>query len=309
MQRLLTTTILVGLLVATAAAFAITEKLKLERSPIYGTRVLSRFSPVCGCARGRATVRIELRRGDTVTVTMLDSHGKPVRVLVAGQRVPRGPSIFRWDGRTDARRIAPDGVYKAEVHLAGQHRTIVLPNPIHLDTVPPAVKSVVLDRDTFSPDGDKQADTITAHYELTKPAHVLAYIGGTRFINTQAHQSSGKFTWDGTVHGIPLRAGTYTIELGAKDLAGNSTPIADRWRLHVTIRFIRLASRHIVAQRGKQFAVGVSTDARRYAWKLGNRTGVASGPVLSIRAPNSRGRFTLSVTEHGHSDQAAVVVR
>lgn len=309
MQRLLTTTILVGLLVATAAAFAITEKLKLERSPIYGTLVLSHFSPVCGCARGKATIRIELRHGDRVTVTMLDSHGRPVRVLVSDQRVSRGPTVFRWDGRTDEGQLAPDGLYKAEVHLAGQHRTIVLPNPIRLDTVPPAFKNVVLDRDTFSPDGDKQADSLVVHYELTKPSHVIAYIGGTRFINTQAHRSSGHFTWDGTVHGVPLRAGSYTIELGAKDLAGNSTPVADRWRIHVTIRFIQLASRHIVARRGMPFQIGVSTDARRYTWKLGSRTGVASGPVLRVRAPRQKGRFTLTVTENGHSDQAAVVVR
>ena len=37
MQRLLTTVTLVGLLVATAAAFAITERLKLTKSAVYGT--------------------------------------------------------------------------------------------------------------------------------------------------------------------------------------------------------------------------------------------------------------------------------
>jgi hypothetical protein len=37
LQRLLTTATLVGLLVATAAAFAVTERLKLTKSPIFGT--------------------------------------------------------------------------------------------------------------------------------------------------------------------------------------------------------------------------------------------------------------------------------
>ena len=45
MQRVLTTATLVGLLVATAAAFAITERLKLVKSPIYGTEITSVFSP------------------------------------------------------------------------------------------------------------------------------------------------------------------------------------------------------------------------------------------------------------------------
>src|SRR5437762_2508569 len=141
LQRLLTTAILVGLLVATAGAFAITEKLKLERSPIYGTLVSQRFSPVCGCARGQARIRIALRRRDSVTVTVLDSHDHPVRVLAAGVPAPRGFSLYRWDGRTDEGALAPDGIYRAEVHLARQHRTIVLPNPIQLDTSPPLVKS------------------------------------------------------------------------------------------------------------------------------------------------------------------------
>jgi len=39
LQRVLTTVTLLGLLVATAAAFAITEHLKLIKSPVYGTLV------------------------------------------------------------------------------------------------------------------------------------------------------------------------------------------------------------------------------------------------------------------------------
>ena len=86
MQRLLSTAILVGLLVATAGAFAITERLKLTKSPIYDTKVFPKagFSPVCGCSRGRTTVSIKLRRADNVTVRMFDSKKRPVRTLVEG---------------------------------------------------------------------------------------------------------------------------------------------------------------------------------------------------------------------------------
>ena len=56
LQRLLTTATLVGLLVATAAAFAITERLKLTKSPIYGTRVSRR--------RLLADVRLRPRPGE-----------------------------------------------------------------------------------------------------------------------------------------------------------------------------------------------------------------------------------------------------
>ena len=309
MQRLLTTAILVGLLVATAAAFAVTERLKLAKSPITGTKVSKVFSPTCSCARGRANIRIKLRRADTVTVSVLDSKKRPVRILVDGVRAPRGPSVFRWDGRTDANVLAHDGTFYAEVHLANQHQTIVLPNRIELDTTPPNVKNAMLNREEFSPDGDGQADFVRIKYELSKPAHLLVYIGGQRILRTLAHQASGSVSWYGVAHGRRLRPGAYTLQIGAVDLAGNGTPVADRWRVHVRIRFVQLASHRITASAGQRFEIGISTDALRYAWKLGRRTGFASGPVLRLRASDRPGRYTLTVTERGHSERAAVIVR
>jgi len=310
LQRLLTTTILVGLLVATAAAFAVTERLKLTKSPLMpGTKVSKVFSPTCSCARGRANIRIKLRRADVLTVTMLDARNQPVRTLVEGVDARRGLNLFHWDGHTDGNVLAHDGTFYAEVHLANQHQTIVLPNRIELDTKPPLVKNVTLNREEFSPDGDGQADFVRVTYELSKPAHALVYLDGHRILRTLAHQASGSVSWYGVANGSRLQAGTYALEVGARDLAGNSTPVADRWRIHVRVRFIQLASHRIVAGAGSPFVIGVSTDAARYSWKLGRRKGVASGPVLKLRASDRRGRYTLTLTEHGHSERAAVIVR
>ena len=55
--------------------------------------------------------------------------------------------------------------------------------------------------------------------------------------------------------------------------------------------------------------IGVSTDAKRYSWRLGVRKGVASTPVLSLLAPSRKGRYTLTVSERGHVSRAAVFVR
>jgi len=310
LQRLLTTTILVGLLVATAAAFAVTERLKLTKSPLMpGTKVSKVLSPTCSCARSRANIRIKLRRPDLLTVTVLDARKQPVRTLVEGVDARRGLNFFHWDGLTDGNVLAHDGTFYAEVHLANQHQTIVLPNRIELDTTKPLVKNVTLNREEFSPDGDGQADFVRIKYELSKPAHVLVYLGGHRILRTLAHQPSGSVSWYGVANGSQLSAGTYTLEVGARDLAGNGTPLADRWRVHVRIRFVQLASHRIAASAGGRFEIGVSTDATRYSWKLGKRKGVASGPVLRLRASDRRGRYTLTVTERGHSERAAVIVR
>jgi hypothetical protein len=310
LQRLLTTTILVGLLVATAAAFAVTERLKLTKSPLMpGTKVSKVLSPTCSCARSRANIRIKLRRPDLLTVTVLDARKQPVRTLVEGVDARRGLNFFHWDGRTDGNVLARDGTFYAEVHLANQHQTIVLPNRIELDTTKPLVKNVTLNREEFSPDGDGQADFVRIKYELSKPAHVLVYLDGHRILRTLAHQPSGSVSWYGVANGSELPAATYTLEVGARDLAGNSTPVADRWRVHVRIRFVQLASHRLTVSAGGRFEIGVSADATRYSWQLGKRKGVASGPVLRLRASDRRGRYTLTVTERGHSERAAVIVR
>ena len=309
MQRLLTSLTLVGLLVATAAAFAITERLKLTKSPISHTLVSRSFSPKCGCSRKNANVRIVLRRGDTLDVTVVDTHGHDVATLLAGLHFPRGETKFRWGGLTDAGALAPDGVYQVKIHLLQQHQTIVLPNKILLDTRPPDVVSVTPNREDFSPDGDKQADFVRLTYTLSKPAHLLLYLGGRRILETYRHPASGAVAWKGIAHGRLLRTGHYTLEVGAIDAAGNITPPDQRARVHVRLRYIVLASRHIVARAGKFFDIGVSTDAVRYHWTLGTRTGRNGGGVLRLRAPKKAGRYMLTVSERGHVDRARLVVR
>lgn len=310
MQRLLTSAALVALLVATAAAFAITERLKLTKSAIYGTEVSTTFSPKCGCASTRtASVRILLRRADTLNVEIDDSRGHEVALLAGGARYRRGEAKFRWTGRTDGGRLAPDGIYRVRIHLIRQHQTYILPNKIRLDTTPPTVTDLTQNRDVFSPDGDKQADYVRFSYVLSKPAHVLVYLGGRRVLKTHFYPQRGNVSFYGLARNGLLRPGHYTLEFGAVDLAGNTTPESERVRVHVKLRYIVLASRHIVTRAGQTFEIGVSTDAVRYRWTLGERKGRNGGAVLRLRAPDKPGRYMLTVSERGHADRARVVVR
>lgn len=310
MQRFLSTATIVGLLIATAAAFAITERLKLTKSPITGVFVSNTFSPTCGCARVRANISVKLRHGDSVTVRIDDSRRRVVRTLVIDDPVPRGRTVFRWDGNTDAGVRAPDGVYLVQIHLAARHRTILLPKQIVLDTTPPQVDSAAPNRTQFSPDGDHQADAVSVDYTLSEPAHVLVFLDGTRIVRSHLHRAQSAFTWSGRANGRLLPPGVYTLTVGAVDLAGNSTPLDRRARVRIELRYIRLANGRISGvAAGGRFDIGVTTDARQYGWKLGARKGVAHGPDLSLRAPARPGNYRLTVTERGHSDTAIVVVR
>jgi flagellar hook assembly protein FlgD len=305
--RILSTAVLVGLLVATAAAFAVTERLKLTKSLLTGPKVTAAFSPV---AHTDALISIRFRRADRVTVTVQDAHRHLVDTLAAGVRLSRGRHAFLWNGLDSGGARVPDGTYRAQIHLAQAHRTILLPNPIVLDTTLPEVTDARAIPSEFSPDGDHQADKVSLHYSLSKPAHVVVFAGGHRVVRGRSHQTKGKVDWNGTVDGELLPPGTYVLTIGAVDVAGNRTPTAEDAHVRVQLRYIALANRRITGVgAGKRFQIGVSTDAKRYRWTLGKRSGVAGGSVLTLRAPSKRGTYRLTVREHGHLDRALVVVR
>jgi hypothetical protein len=106
--------LVLALLGATAAAFAVTERLKLERSPITGTQVDRVFSPVCECARDVAVISLILRRRETVTLDMLNNNGCSILSIVRKMREPAG-RVSVPDGRDVTCR--PRGVYRPRVQL------------------------------------------------------------------------------------------------------------------------------------------------------------------------------------------------
>jgi hypothetical protein len=298
-----------ALLVASAAAFAYTERLKLTPSPILGTRVVSGqvFSPTCECATDTARFSFRLRRRDRVTATIVDRAGKVVRTLVTDLRRPRGPMVLSWDGRGDGGEVVPDGAYRPRIKLAINRRTILLPNPVVVDTTSPTASIVSVRPRLFSPDGDGRSDRVTVTYRVDEPARGILYVGGTRVVVTYRRPLVGSISWNGKVAGKLLPPGPYRLTVGGLDVAGNlgapSSPVS------VVIRYLVLGRTEITVAPGRRFAVRVSTDVSRIAWRLGARSGSAPAGTLRLRAPKRAGRYTLTVSAHGHLARAAVIVR
>ena len=305
MQRILSTTVLVGLLAATAAAFAITERLKLTKSPITGVKIVREY--VSPAAHTTAAVRVRFRRADRVTATILDSHRRSVDTLAYRSPVRRGYLTYIWNGRTDVRTVPRDGTYRLEIHFESQHRTILLPNQLLLETKPPVVLDAGAVRPVFSPDDDHQSDTVTIHYKLSEDAHVVVFLDGHRVIRGRSSKPRNKVSWNGKADGKLLPPGTYVLTVGAVDQAGNRASKVQH--VTVTIRYITLRAKRVAVAAGGRVRIGVSTDAKRYHWRLGTREGFASGRVLKLQAPAHAGRYPLTVSEHGHVDTASVVVR
>jgi hypothetical protein len=305
LARLLPTVLVVALLGGTAAAFAVTEHLKLVRSPILHTRVGKLVAPGCRCNNGRVKIAFRLRKGDRMSVVIVDSNGRVVRTVRAARGARPGPVAFFWDGRADDGSRVRDGTYRPRVHLYGQHRTILLPNPILVDTKPPSVSIVSVRPRVFSPDFDRRRDYIRVRWRADEPVHTVLFVDGRPLVRVRYLRRTGEISWYGHAFGRALRAGVHRVYLRARDRAGNLGP-ATAPRV-VRARYIRLARHVIRARAGGRLAVRVFTDSAVYRWRFAGRAATVRRKTLVLRA-DTAGRFRLVVSERGHSDSALVVV-
>ena len=301
MARLLSTLLVLFLLGGTAAAFAVTEGLKLEPSPITGTSPAIVFSPLCECPKDAAEVQLGLRKADRLTITIVDTDGNAVRQLVERARFPRGRQSFVWNGRTDSGALAPDGAYRPRVHFARARQTIVLPNPIRIDTTPPVTTLVSIAPRVLGPTHRK------AHvrYRVSEQARGIVYVDGRRVVASNFYPLEGKLDLYLRSHGADLSRGRHAVSVGAVDLAGNvgraTAPQS------IVVRYVTLARRAIRVRAGGVIAVRYS-GAGTVRWRLDGRTGISKHGTVRIRAPLTTGRYGLFVLEDGHADRAIVTV-
>ena len=305
MPRLVSTLLVVALLGGTAAAFAVTQGLKIEPSPILAPHIDKVFSPVCDCDSRLATIQFKLRKPDRVRVEIVDSGGNVVRTLVRGRKLRRGTVTYTWNGRDDAGRFVRQGVYEPRVHLTDQHRTIDLPNEMRVDTTPPAIVLVSVAPRTFSPDGDGRSDRVVVQYKTTEAAHGVLLVDGARVVFTRRQLQKSSVEWNGRVQGRVVAPGTHRLQLAAQDRAGNLSEPGKPF--DVVLRYVSLARDRIPVKARTRFGVRVSADARVH-WRLLAREGGAAPGMLVLRAPKRPGRYTLTVSVGPHSAHAAVIV-
>ena len=183
--------LVVALLAATAAAFALTQGLKNQPAAIFGTEVpRGVFSPVCACDSDKASITFKLRKPDRLDVSIVDGSDRVVRTIERGRAYDKGPVEIEWDGRDDAGKVLPEGEYKPRIRLQDVRTTYTLPNPMRIDVTAPRIERVVVRPTVISPDGDRRADHATFSYRLSEPGRGLLFVDGkrrglTRFPRTQ----------------------------------------------------------------------------------------------------------------------------
>lgn len=296
MRTLAPTILVAALLVATATAFAVTEHLKLEDSPVINTTFPAQFSPKLVEAR----IGFRLRREEEISLDIADSNGRIVKHGVGTGVFGQAYHQFAWDGRDDSGQIVPDGAYQVELTLKDENRTIEFPQAITVDSTPPTIE-VALKNQVFSPDGDGQADHFDFIYRFGEQAWGILYVDGKRIPGrTFRKKANGRYPW----YGKGKKPGEYRLALGAVDLAGNQTSTRE---FAVRLRFVELFKKRFTPK-GSTLRVRVSSDAKTLGWRLGGRSGKGKPPLLRIPVPAQPGRYTLTVTANGHRARATVVV-
>jgi len=119
------------LVVACFGAFFLTQRLKHIPTVVQHFEFSSRFSPQGQHKIERISFRI--RNADRVDVSVVDATGRPVVFLVSGLAMPSyQQQRFLWDGRTASGMPAPPGVYRVQVRLKTQGRTVLSPRSFRL---------------------------------------------------------------------------------------------------------------------------------------------------------------------------------
>jgi hypothetical protein len=217
LPRLAVTVLLLALLAATTTAFVLTEALKLEGTPIARPRYNVAFSPGCSCVHGMARLPIRLKEAETMNATIVDSDGADVRNLAAASPREPGRIVLLWDGTDDQGSIVPDGTYRLRLRFERSDRSIVVPNPIRVDTRAPAVELVGV-----TPRAPELGEEVTVAARTSEEARLLVYANGKRVARGRVGDAGLlRFAWNGTARGRPLPPGEYALTLAAQDRAGN----------------------------------------------------------------------------------------
>ena len=312
MRRVAVTVLVLALLGGTAAAFTVTEALKLERSPLTAPRFADVLAPTCACRRQVARLSFLLRQPDRLDVAIV-SGDDPVRTLAHDLDRSRGRVRVRWDGKDDAGAVVPDGVYRLRVSLQKIDRTILFPNRIRVDTEAPELEVVGVEPAAFSPDGDGRRDTVTIGLRTNEAGEVLLFANGQLAAEARMEaEGESDLVWDGRVEGRPLRQDVHTLFARARDAAGNLSPAV---RVSVQIRYVEVVPTRVVARRGTRLRFRVLSDAARVSWRLRRPGGGqvladtrAKPGFVSVLLPDRirAGRYVLDVRANGHRNRAVV---
>ena len=336
-----------ALVVATFAAFFVAQELKSTPPVIQNLGVFPFFSPNDDGRFDRLPISFALKRGDRVRLTIVNRDGDEVRTLLEDRRVEARERVrVAWDGKTDEGRRAPDGTYLSRLVLRRQGRSATFPRNIDLDTTPPRPRVL-----SVGPERLPGAELLPRRDG--EPAKIRVFAPGTdvelevwrtdrgpRLITPLRvppldANSVGTASWDGTVRGRPVGAGSFVVVVRGRDRAGNIGTTApgvvgsgrSRFELRrgrrltgrggIAIRYLGVQAPVLPVAAGRPIEVAVDARGARWNWQLrrvGNPTPArrsrrSRGGPFTVRAPDGEsGLFLFEVRTRRRFAQVPVAV-
>ena len=300
----------VALLAATAGAFALTEGAKLELSPIYRTQVAQGLLARVQLRHGRREHRLPAaqarppHRLDGARTASGSARSSPGRSYPAGLGARSSSTASR-----DAGLTLPDGIYRPVVHLAGQHRTIKLPNLIALDTKPPVVRVRAPDLHAHLARRRRPQGRLPRPVPPQRARHTGSCSSTAARSSSRASSAlHGVLAWNGKIDGRLARPGNHVLQVSAEDAAGNRAKPFPFAVVHDPLRRAR-PRRACSRSPGRTSRSSCSPTRGSVSWLLQPRPRRVARPGhAALPAPKKPGVYRLYVTAAGHAAKALVVV-
>jgi flagellar hook assembly protein FlgD len=325
--------VFVALVVATFGAFFVAQRLKNSPSVVQRFRLDPVLSPNRDGRKERAYVTFRLKRGDDVSVSIVDSAGDVVRRLASRRIRAYTPVRFAWDGRTDDGSRAPDGVYRVRITLRAEGRSITVMNrSTRLDVTPPSPRVTSIGPEK-GPGPEllplPKGGPLTVRLQAPGRRPVIRVFktspGPLKLVREETLRDGARsWSWEGTTkRGRKLSPGTYLVSIEVRDQAGNRgvspalgrnglplTPYGARLpgRGGVTIRYLGVQPPSLPVAPGDGAEFGI--DARKQPWtwtlrRVGSprvlKRGRKSSARLRVQAPGGRsGAYLLTVRTARH---------
>ncbi|MEA2374583.1 MAG: hypothetical protein QOD53_1046 [Thermoleophilaceae bacterium] len=318
------------LVLATLAAFFVTQRLKTGQPVVKRLALQRYFSPNGDHRKDRASVAFDLPKGDRVTVDVVTRDGERVRRLVDDRELSRGHHEVTWNGHADDGTVPADGTYFVRVTLRRQGRAATGVRGIQLITAVPRPRIVSVTPSRVSSHAPRPIAIRFSGPSVVRPLFGIWRTDrrpAVRVATLTALRGQHSVTWDGRIGTRPAAPGNYAVSVTVQNRAlveGSSPRRLPPTRAGAlpgtgfSISGTTASGPLEPVLAGGVVRIGVQNGAHRFRWSVRRvgakrplRRGRGAGGTLPFRMPPSAatGEYVVAIAAGGRPALVPLTVR